>query len=573
MLRHPTSPDELLTAVRGQTIASMFARTVSSRPGAPAVRWLERREWAQLTWAEYADQATRIAAGLTMLGLGRGEQVALMMRNRAEFHPVDMAVYLAGGTAFSIYNSSSVEQVTYLLNHSEAAIAIVGEPDLVAVVDKARVDAPALRHVVAIDGGSGGATDVHYWHELLSTEPLDIEHAASLVSPSDIAAFIYTSGTTGPPKAVMLTHENVCTAVEAFKAVLGIDMAGRRMVSYLPMAHIAERLLTHYLAAGTGVVAHPWSDPATIASYLPVVRPEVFFGPPRVFEKLCSSVRATSRSDHATEDARDVRAQLGLDECKIALTGAAPPPIDVIEFFDAMGLPLAEAYGLSESTGLATGSMRDSRPGLVGPPVPGCEVSLHDDGEILCRAPFVFAGYFRDPDRTADALDADGWLHTGDIGVFEDGYVRIVDRKKELIVTSGGKNIAPTNLENALKEIRLIGQACVIGDRRPYVIALLVLDAEAAGAWAAQRGIDAISLEQLAGDPRVRDEIEEGVSLVNQRVSTAEQIKKFIVLSDEWMADSDILTPTMKLKRRAVIDRYEVLIDSLYAQERDTTAG
>ena len=563
MLSHPRSSEDVLNAIKGQTIPQLFAATVRARADSTALRWRPPGEdrWSQWTWSEYADLATRAASGLQELGLERGQRVALMMRNRAEFHPADMAVYLAGGTAFSIYNSSSVEQVAHQLRHSEATIAIVGEPDLLEVVEKARSNAPGLRHVVAVDDPRDGAARVHRWSEVLRRPPVDLEEAAAKVQPSDTATFIYTSGTTGPPKAVMLTHANLCAGVEALVSVLGIDPTGLRMVSYLPMAHIAERLLTHYLAARSGVITHPCRDPSAVTAFLPVVRPELFFGPPRVFEKLCSTMRVAGSSDAASLALRE---RIGLEQCRVVFTGAAPPPLDVIEFFHHIGLPLNEFYGLSESTGMLSAEVAHPRPGTVGQPIAGCAVRLLDDGEILCRGPMVFAGYFHDPEKTAEALDPDGWLHTGDIGVIEDGYLRVVDRKKELIVTSGGKNIAPANLENALKHIPLVGQACVVGDRRPFVTALLVLDPDVATAWAKERGIEAASMHKLASDPDVRAAVAEGVAAVNDRVSNAERIKRFVVLGDEWLPDSDVLTPTMKLKRRAVLNRYRSEIDTLY---------
>jgi long-chain acyl-CoA synthetase len=261
-----------------------------------------------------------------------------------------------------------------------------------------------------------------------------------------------------------------------------------------------------------------------------------------------------------------VRALIGLDACRIALTGAAPIPREVLDFFLAIGLPLSEVYGLSECTGPMTWTPHPVRPGTVGPPIPGQEVRLLDDGEVVCRGGNVYSGYLKDPERTAEMLDDEGWLHSGDIGVLdEDGYLSIVDRKKELIITAGGKNISPANLEAALKSFPLIGQACAVGDKRPYMTALIVLDPDVAPAWAKSRGIEAATLAELAQDPDVRAEVERCVAEANEHFSQVEKIKKIAILPDEWLPDSEELTPTMKLKRRGVLSKYADEIEALYA--------
>jgi long-chain acyl-CoA synthetase len=308
------------------------------------------------------------------------------------------------------------------------------------------------------------------------------------------------------------------------------------------------------------------------------VRPEIFFAVPRVWEKLYAGIQAVVSADPQQKDAfeqamksgddavlRPVRELLGFDQTISAITGAAPLPIEILEFFRDLGVPLAEIYGLSECSGPMTFDAVDVRVGTVGRGLPGCEVKLAEDGEVICRGGNVFRGYLNDPVKTADALDADAWLHSGDIGEFDaDGYLRIIDRKKELIITAGGKNISPANLEAALKSFPLIGQACVIGDGRPFVSALLVLDPEVAPAWARQHGIDGASLAELAEHPDVRAEIERSVADANKRFSNVEQVKKFALLGEEWLPDSEELTPTMKLKRRGIHTKYGDVIESLY---------
>jgi long-chain acyl-CoA synthetase len=591
-LRAERTDEDVLAAVEGQTIPRLFADTVKRHGDQPALRWKTADGWAEWTWRDYAERAVRSAALLADRGVQPGDRVALMLRNRVEFHPIDMGAYLVGATPFSIYNSSSPEQVEYLIGHSEAVVAFV-DADLVKSVEAVRDRLPHLREVIVVGEG------IDTWADLADgVQPMSLDAAVDAVAPTDIATFIYTSGTTGPPKAVMLTHRNICWLLESLTEVMGMELAQRRMLSYLPMAHVAERIFTHYLPAREAATVTPCPDPAAVAAYLPDVRPEAFFGPPRIFEKMRAALvtalpadvldqgldlgrqlfEAKVRGEEAPAEVRaafdridaavfgPVRAKVGFDACQVAFTGAAPPPQEVIEFFNFIGVPLAEVYGLSEDTGLMTSEVRAPRPGSVGKPIPGCTVRLLDDGEILCRGGHVFPGYFKDPEKTAEVLDADGWLHSGDIGVVDDdGYIRIVDRKKELIITAGGKNISPANIEAALKTIPLVGQACVIGDKRHFVTALVTLDPDVAAAWAAEHGVDG-DLAALAEHPDVRAEIEHDVAEVNQRLSNVERVKKFTVLPDEWMPDSAVLTPTMKLKRRGVLEQYAPVIDALYAE-------
>jgi long-chain acyl-CoA synthetase len=493
-----------------------------------------------------------------------------MLRNRPEFHPIDMGVYLAGAAPFSVYNSSSAEQVTYLLEHSGARL-VFAEPAFTGQLAAALDAMAAPPEVVMVDGGDGS------WEQRIgAVRPVDLDRAAEVVTPDDLATLIYTSGTTGPPKAVMLTHANIAWLLAALVEVMGIDLTGRRMLSYLPMAHVAERIFTHYLPAREGALVTPCPDPTQVGRYLAEVRPEAFFGPPRVFEKmrsgLLAALTATPESAQAWQQADSallagIRSRIGLDACQVAFTGAAPPPVEVIEFFNSIGVPLSEVYGLSEDTGLMTAEVRRPRAGTVGRPIPGCSVRLLDDGEILCRGGHVFAGYMGDPEKTAEVLDADGWLHTGDIGSIDaDGYIRIVDRKKELIITAGGKNISPANIESQLKQQSIIGEACVIGDRRPYVTAVLTLDADAARAVARAEGSDVTTVADLVDQPAVRAAVEQAVRSANEHLSNVERVKKFHLTTDEWVPDSDLLTPTMKLKRRGVLARYADDIEALYAE-------
>jgi long-chain acyl-CoA synthetase len=573
-----TSAD-LAALVEGQTVTSRFLETVRARPDGVALRWIDGDTWGEWTFADYAERACRLATGLADLGLEPGERVVLMMRNRPEFHVADMAVMLAGGTPISIYNSSAPEQVQYLAGHCHAKIALVEDVGFLERILKVRSELPDLAEVAVIEDPDGLAPgDVRAWDALLNSDPVDFDTAAAVARPDDLATVIYTSGTTGPPKGVMLDHANIVWTVESLRRTLAhVATAGRRMVSYLPMAHIAERMTSHYQGAALGYEVTTCPEGGQVARYLPQVRPEIFFAVPRVWEKLHAGVQAVIAADPAQKQAfeaalvsgddavlRPVSELLGLDQVVSAISGAAPIPIEVLEFFRSLGVPLAEIYGLSECSGPMTFDAIEVRPGTVGRAIPGCEVELAEDGEVVCQGGNVFRGYLDDPKKTADALDEDGWLHSGDIGILDDArYLKIVDRKKELIITAGGKNISPANLEAALKAFPLIGQACVIGDQRPFVAALLVLDPEIAPGWAKQRGIEA-PLAALAENPEVISEVDRCVTEANARFAHVEQVKRFKLLGEEWLPDSEELTPTMKLKRRGVHAKYADEIDALY---------
>ncbi len=433
-----------------------------------------------------------------------------------------------------------------------------------------------------------------------------MDEAIASLEPSTLATIIYTSGTTGNPKGVMLDHANICWTVECLRDAFQMDghmdeMAGKKVVSYLPMAHIAERATSHYGCTMLGYQVSCCPDPSQIATYAREVRPNIMFGVPRVWEKIYAGINAALSADpekaqkvtEAVATARPIvekmawgtaseeeietwnfldavafstiRDLVGLDQLDLAVTGAAPITPDMFMWFRSIGVPIAEIYGMSESSGPMTFAAYKVKAGSVGPAAPGIEVKIADDGEVVCRGGNVFRGYLNDPEKTAEALDSDGWLHSGDIGeIDDDGYVRIVDRKKELIITAGGKNISPANLEAALKTIPLVGQACAIGDQRPFVSALVVLDAEVAPAWAAQNGLAGATLAELAENPTVIAEIEAGLEVAMAQFNNAERVKKVTVLADEWLPDSDLLTPTSKLKRRGIHSTFADQIAALY---------
>lgn len=597
--------DEIMAEVEGQTVPSEFLRTAQAHADKVALRWMnDDGSWGQWTYQQYADKVAEVAAALGAHGVKRGDHIVLMMRNIPEFHVIDMAAYFAGATPISIYNSSSAEQVEYLVNHSEAVFAIVENVAFLERFLEVRDQLPGLRGIAVLNDPDGLAPDGVLGHDDLHAHgSVDLGAAAALASPDDLATMIYTSGTTGPPKGVMLTHRNICWTVNSLKRSLPFsEFVGKRVISYLPMAHIAERMTSHYAGAFLGYEVTTCPEPTGVAPYLGHVKPNFLFGVPRVYEKVYAGVNAVLAADEeksqkfsealeaaepivkamdwgtATDEQvetyefldavafRPVRELLGVDELECAVTGAAPLPAEILTWFRCIGVPLSEIYGMSESSGPMTWTATQIKAGSVGPAIPGLEVKLAEDGEIICRGGNVFGGYFKAPEKTAEALDADGWLHSGDIGeVDDDGYFRIVDRKKELIITAGGKNLSPANLEAALKTIPLVGQACAIGDQRPFVSALVVLDPDVAPAWAQSQGVETTDLAELATHPAVVAEVERGLEEVMAQFNNAERVKKVRILGEEWLPDSDVLTPTSKLKRRGIHAEYAEQIESLYA--------
>ena len=555
-----------------------------------------------MTWLEYAERAGRVAAGLRSVGVAAGDRVALLMSNRPEFHVADIATQLVGATPLSLYNSSPPDQLRYLLAHSGATAVAVEDGPFLERVLSVRADIPSLQHVFAVGEGEE-QRGTRPFAELEGEGTLDVTLETSSVGPDDIATVIYTSGTTGPPKGVLLSHANLRYAVEIYCRVLGRSLQGLRQLSYLPMAHIGERLATHYFHVVNGSVVTTCPDLAALPEFMVEVRPQWWFCAPRLWERLQAGIEATLIGDAAQRerfdaarlvgmrvfehtnagepapaalaaewarlherDIRPVLARLGLDDVQIAITGSAPLPRSTLEFFLSCGVPLSDCYGQSETSGFVSWSATGIVPGTSGRPFPGVEVEVASDGEILARGPNVFVGYLGDPERTAEALDVDGWLHTGDVGTVDaEGNLTVTGRKSEMLVPSSGHKVSPVAIEAALKEHPLVREACALGDGRPFVAALLVLDPELAPAWAAERDVATGDLALLAANPAVRAELEEHVATGNARFARAEQVRAFAIVGDVWMPDSDVLTPTSKLKRKNVAERYADEIDALYA--------
>jgi long-chain acyl-CoA synthetase len=599
------SIEEVHRAVADTTAPQLFLKLADERPDLPALHAIDGNmpgSWHVWTLGDYAENVAKAAAGLRHAGVDAGQRIVLMMRNRPEFHWFDLAAQFLRATPVSIYNSSSPEEIEYLTAHAGAAIAIVEDSGFLERLLKVRGELPLLKQIYVIDPPLDGCPDgVQPAAALMDHGKADLHSLAGEIRHDDIATLIYTSGTTGPPKGVMISQYNVVYTVESLRHCFGLDsFAGRRVVSYLPMAHIAERMMSHYQSIILGYSVYCCPDANQLSSYLKEVHPEIVFGVPRVWEKIYNginaalaanpenkakfdegvaaavAIQAARREGTATKEQIDtwafldsvafanVRSLVGLDAVVAAVTGAAAIPRVILEWYNAIGVPLSEIYGMSESSGPMTWSPNANRPGSVGQAIPGCEVVVADDGEVLCRGGHVFNGYFQLPDKTAETV-VDGWLYSGDIGELdEDGYLRIVDRKKELIITSGGKNISPANLEAALKTIPLIGQAAAIGDNRKFCSAILVLDPETAGVWARYHARTGVSLTELATDPEVIAEVQHGVDEVNKQFAQVEQIKKFTLVGEEWLPDSDMLTPTSKLKRRGVNARYANEIEAMY---------
>jgi long-subunit acyl-CoA synthetase (AMP-forming) len=507
-----------------------------------------------------------------------------------------------GATPFSIYNTCSPEQVAYLFANAANRIVIT-ELQFLETIRAAGID--SLEHVICVDGAREGMLSLA---DVESAEDagFDFEAAWRAVTPEDLITICYTSGTTGPPKGVELTHANVLADDRATSALIPVG-PGDRLISYLPHAHMADRYSAHYALMLYGPEVTVIADPREVVAALPDVRPTIWGSVPRVWEKMKAGLEAAieAEPDPARKQAvhwaidtglRRVRAEqagerlsaeliaeharadelvlgklrerLGLADAKMLGAGAAPTPVDVLEFFHALGLPICEAWGMSELTCIATCNPRERpRIGTVGPPLPGIEVRLAEDGELLCRGPVLMRGYRSDPQRTAEAIDAEGWLHTGDIATIDpDGYVRIIDRKKELIINAAGKNMSPANIEAHIKASSpLIGQAIAIGDRRPYNVALIVLDPDSAGAWATEVGLADATTAALANDPGVHAELARGIEDANDHLSRVEQVKRFAILPVDWLPGGDELTPTMKLKRKPIAEKYAAEIDALYS--------
>ncbi|MFI5007373.1 MAG: AMP-dependent synthetase/ligase [Solirubrobacterales bacterium] len=599
------------TPTPSATVPALFFARAASQGDALALRRKERGVWRRVSWSQYALEVRRVAAALGATGLRRGDRVAILGQNRPEWLYCHLGTMAAGGVTCGVYPSSSPEQIQYLLEHSGARVLFLEDEEQVEKALPVLGSTAVERAVVWDAKGLFGFTDshlalfehfVHQGSEILGADTGQVREAEAGVRPDDTAMIIYTSGTTGPPKGAMLSHRNILFMAAALMAAnpASPDDEG---VSYLPFAHIYENLVSLMLPLQAGSVVSFVEKPETLFQNLREVSPTVLAGVPRVWEKMASTVelrmqdstwlkrkayrwaigvgRRHARSLREGQKPRSslahriarlsvlapLRRLLGLDRVRLGLCGAAPASPDLFEYFHALGVPLLEGYGQTESTGVISASrVGRARIGTVGEPLSGVEVHIASDGEVLTRGPHVFQGYFKDPELSAATVDADGWLHTGDVGALEDGHLRILDRKKDILITSGGKNVTPANIENALKWSPYVQDAVVIGDRRKHLVALVLIDEENVVKYAQDHRIPFSTFEDLTGRPEVVRLIKAEVDVVNRKLSSVEEVKRFALLPRRFYEEDGDVTPTRKVKRRAIEKRYADLIESLYKE-------
>lgn len=609
-----SSSEGVAVAPAPEVLVQHFLEQVRLRGKAPALYFRADGRWESISWGEFGTASRRLSAYLIAEGVEAGDHVAIWANNRPEWHIADIGVLSVRGVPVPVYQTLSAEQGGYVLGHSETMVAIVETQALLARVLETRDQLSDLRRIVVMDAVEDASPDgfVISWSEALrrGVALLDdggdaaVDRRIRESNRDDICTLIYTSGTTGPPKAVQITQRNVLLGVGMVRDLVTCDETDR-VISYLPLAHVAERMVSEFRSYVYGNPTWFVTDIGQLGKVLAEVQPTAFFGVPRVWEKMAVQVRKRVRDaslprrliagwglkvgreyvERSLEGHVDVRLQrrfnradklvlsglrsaLGLDQARIMATAAAPISREVLLFFRSLGLEVCEIYGMTENAGCCTlNRPGQSRPGTVGPPAPGVEVRIAEDGEILMRGGVVTPGYYKDPSATGELIDAEGWLHTGDVGELEsDGFLKITDRKKDLIITAGGKNISPGNIESVLVHHRLIGSAVAIGDRRPYMSALIALDPEGASAFAHEHGLEA-DIDALSTNGDLRAEIQRHVDSCNAVFNHVEQVKRFTVLPVAFQVGEE-LTPTLKIKRKVVTEKYAAQIDAMYAKPR-----
>jgi long-chain acyl-CoA synthetase len=594
--------------VSARSLGELFFTQARARGKALALRHKVRGVWTRVSWREYALTVRRVARALIDAGLRPGDRVAVLGQNRPEWLYCHLGTMAAGGATCGIYPTSSPEQVAYLLRHSEARVLFLEDEEQVEKALPVLGDTAVERVVVWDPKGLWGFDDarIELLDAFLGEDDADgrVEERVASVEPDDIAMVIYTSGTTGPPKGAMLTHRSILFMADALQRANPIrpDDEG---VSYLPFAHVYENLVSVFLPLRAGSVVSFVEKPETLFANLREVSPTVLAGVPRVWEKLRSTVEL--RMEQSTplkrrafawalevgyrySRAREAGAPiplrlasahalasrgvlgplqrvLGFDRLRLALCGAAPASPQMFAWYHALGVPLLEGYGQTESTGvISVNRAGRARVGTVGEPLEGVSVRIAEDGEILARGPLVFAGYFKEPALTAETVDDEGWLRTGDVGRLEDGYLSVVDRKKDILITAGGKNVTPASIENALKWSPYIQDAVVVGDGRKYLAALILIDEETVVKYAQDHRIVYSTFEDLARSRDVVRLIQAEVDRVNKTLSHVETVKRFALLPRRFYEEDGDVTPTKKVKRRALERRYADLVESLYSE-------
>jgi len=595
--------------VIAESFPSLFFQQVEANQDRIALRRKEHGIWKRTTWKEYGNRVQKTAVGLLSLGLGPGDRVAILGENRPEWLICHLASMSIGCVTCGVYSTSAPEQVAYVVGHSESKVLFADNEEQVDKVLQILAKLNLKRVVVWDPKGLWGFShpDIQFFDEFmgegeayLREHPRSISERMKAIDPQDTAMMIYTSGTTGPPKGAMITHHNILSITDSFMSAVPFHEKDE-MLSYLPLAHIYENLISLFQAVKGGGTVNFVESIDTLAQNLREVSPTVFASVPRIWEKFASVVEIRMsdstvlkkalyrlavlvglryvRSRQGTKERflwsllywplyglvlYHLKRQLGLERVRYAVCAAAPASPELFEYFNALGVPLREGYGQTESTGVIA-LQRIDRPrwGYVGEPVPGMEVKIDEDGEILTRGAGVFKGYFKDPELTASTIK-DGWLHTGDVGTLEDGFIKILDRKKDIIITAGGKNITPAFIENKLKFSAYIQDAVVIGERKKYLVALILIDEDNVTKYAQDHRIPFTTFADLTQNPEIRKLIEGEVSKVNKTLSQVETIKKFELLPRRFYEEDGDVTPTKKVKRRFLEKRYADLIQKMY---------
>ncbi|MCZ7526670.1 MAG: AMP-binding protein [Acidimicrobiia bacterium] len=599
------------------TLPQLLVRWERAAPGTVALREKTLGRWKEITYGEWARTTRMVGAGLAALGLQREDRLGILSENRPEWFHACLGAQGLGAIAFGVYPTNAAAELAYQVEDSGARVLVAEDQEqldkAVEILDRC----PSLEHVIVVErkgtvGPAYADPRIVHWDELLrrgeealGADPQRWDRELDRAGPDDPAVIIYTSGTTGPPKGAVLTWRNIVAAIRIHACYFGVTPSDE-VLSYLPLCHVAEQVMSLYDGLGCGVKVNFAESVDTVNEDLREVRPTLFFAVPRVSEKILANVemkvadsswfkranyrvwrrvgewlarRRLARRPHRLawyEQPvyllawlflfRSLQAHTGLSRVRIGLSAGAPIAPEVLFFFRAMGVPITEAYGQTECTGMATANdVDDFVLGTVGAPFPGVEVRLAEDGEILVRGDNVFAGYWCRPEATAETVDADGWLATGDVGEWvADGRLKITDRKKDIIITSGGKNLSPSEIENKLKVSPFVKEAVVIGDRRKFVSALIQIELDTVSDWAKRRGLLFTTYRDLAEKPEVHELIEGVVRAANDEMARVEQVKAFRILPRELDQDDGELTATQKVKRRIIAERYEDLIEEMY---------